>query len=136
LIGYSCVLSLLETNLQLVTVTIFSSLCQTTVADSIDLYVLDLQQHGHVPYPISIAAQGIITSQAYRFKKNNQLPIYFCHQGRFQNKLGNRKAWLSRDLEKELNFQKVISNSYLAYSERDLILPDNNLEETSKLACL
>ena len=42
---------------------------------------------------------------------------------------------MSRDYDKELNFQEAVANAYLAYTERDLILPEN-VDPNTKLGHL
>lgn len=99
------------------------------LADSIDLATLDSQQHCHVPYPILLYK----AAQAYRNQNSNKLPYSFSEKHEFKTKYLQSMA---RDLDKEVNFEEAIANAYLAYTERDLLPPDNLGDETSKLACL
>ncbi|KAG7358371.1 UBA/THIF-type NAD/FAD binding protein [Nitzschia inconspicua] len=99
------------------------------LADSIDLTTLDSQQHGHVPYPILLYK----AAQTYRQKNDNKLPSSFTEKQDFKT---NYLQAMSRDLDKELNFQEAVANAYLAYTERDLTTHDNLDDGTSKLTCL
>jgi amyloid beta precursor protein binding protein 1 len=99
----------------------------TQLADSIDLSKLDSQQHGHVPYPILLYK----AAQAFRRANSGNLPRSFTEKQDFKNQLKS----MSRDYDKELNFQEAVANAYLAYTERDLVLPDN-VDQNSKLGRL
>ena len=98
---------------------------------------MDSQQHGHVPYPV------VLAKAMQDYQKQNQgdesnpskiLPKTFAQKQDFVN---NYVKPLSRDLNKELNFQEAIANAYLAYTEREISwLHDPMPEKGSKLGQL
>jgi amyloid beta precursor protein binding protein 1 len=54
--------------------------------------------------------------------KNNNLPKSMTEKNDFKQ---NYLQALAKDYDKELNFQEAVANAYLAYTERELILPDD-----------
>lgn len=94
---------------------------------SVDLKSLENHQHGHVPYPILLK----LAMKEWRAAHNNKLPTSFAEKQEFKNKVKG----MSRDYNKELNFQEAVQNSYLAYAERDVIVPEN-LDPSSTLGIL
>lgn len=87
------------------------------MAKSIDLTKLESHQHGHVPYPILL----IKAAQEWKESHDGQLPGNFTEKQEFKDFVKSK----SRDYNQELNFQEAIQNAYLAYTERDVIAPEN-----------
>ena len=88
---------------------------------------MENHQHGHVPYPI-ILKKAI---EEWKADHGNMLPNSFSEKQEFKEKIKS----MSRDYNKELNFQEAIQNAYLAYTERDVIVPEN-LDSSSPLGVL
>jgi amyloid beta precursor protein binding protein 1 len=99
---------------------------------------MDSQQHGHVPYPI-LLAKAMEEYRNANAKEGEEspakiLPKTFAQKQDFVN---NYVKPISRDCNKELNFQEAIANAYLAYTERDLVWLDEPApEKGSKLGQL
>ncbi|KAL3904058.1 MAG: hypothetical protein SGILL_010213, partial [Bacillariaceae sp.] len=99
------------------------------LVDSIDLASLDSQQHGHVPYPILLYK----AAQAFKNANGGVLPKTFAEKQDFKT---NYLRKMSRDMDKEVNFEEAINNSYLAYTEKELMLPEEDVDASSKLGRL
>ena len=93
---------------------------------SIDLDNLDNHQHGHVPYPIILRKMLLDWQQSHEGKH----PQSFEEKQQFQALVKSKR----RD-ENEINFEEAIQNSYLAYSEQQLVVPED-LDPSSTLAKL
>ncbi|KAL3927507.1 MAG: hypothetical protein SGBAC_013058, partial [Bacillariaceae sp.] len=92
--------------------------CQT-----IDLATLESHEHGHVPYPI-ILLKAIAAWRANDSRSGGgQDPKTFPEKNEFKDTI--RK--MSRDIHKEVNFEEAIQYAYLAYTEREVILPEDLL---------
>eukprot|EP00980_Cylindrotheca_fusiformis_P000374 scaffold91_cov127-Cylindrotheca_fusiformis.AAC.34 len=85
--------------------------------DSIHLETMEDHQHGHVPYPI-ILKKAV---QAWLSNHGDKLPISFSEKQDFKQTIKT----MSRDYSKELNFQEAVDQSYLAYTEREVFLPED-----------
>jgi amyloid beta precursor protein binding protein 1 len=94
---------------------------------SVDLNSLENHQHGHVPYPIILKH----AATEWRATHDNKLPSSFTEKQEFKEKVKGT----SRDYNKELNFQEAIQNAYLAYTERDIVVPEG-LDPSSSLGLL
>lgn len=94
--------------------TAFPGLLQ--MSDSIHLADLDSHQHSHVPYPILLYK----AKQQYEASHGGRLPQTMAEKEDFKTTIKT----MARDIDKEVNFEEAVANAYLAYTERDLILPD------------
>jgi len=99
---------------------------------SIDLDELESHEHSHVPYPI-ILRKAI---SAWRASHGGQDPKTFPEKNEFKESIKK----MSKDINKEINFEEAIQFAYLAYTEREVLPPEDlNSEdggETSMLAKL
>lgn len=84
------------------------------LADGIDWANLDSQEHGHIPYPLILAK----ISAEWKASHGGALPKTPQEKQEFRNTI--RAA--SRDLNKEVNFEEAMQNSYLAYTEKEIDL--------------
>lgn len=71
-------------------------------------------EHGHVPYPLVLAK----ISSEWRASHDGALPKTPAEKQEFRQAI---KA-MSRDINKEVNFEEAMNNAYLAYSEKTLDL--------------
>lgn len=97
------------------------------LVSSIDMNTMESHQHGHVPYPIILKK----STELWKTSHGNVLPKSFAEKQEFKEKIKS----MSRDFSKELNFQEAVQNAYLAYTERDVIIPEN-LDSSSTLGIL
>ena len=97
------------------------------MSDSINLTSLEDHIHGHVPYPIILHK----CLQEWKSSHDDKCPSNFNEKQEFKDLIKSK----SRDINKELNFEEAISNAYLAYTERDLFIPEG-LDSESTLAKL
>lgn len=94
---------------------------------SVDLSALENHQHGHVPYPIILKK----AANAWRSNHGDKLPTSFAEKQEFKESV---KA-MSRDYNKELNFNEAVDQSYLAYTEREVFFPEDQ-DPTSTIGVL
>ncbi|CAJ1934550.1 unnamed protein product [Cylindrotheca closterium] len=95
-----------------------------------DLSKLESHEHGHVPYPI-VLRKAI---EAWRASHGGQDPKTFPEKNEFKDSIKN----MSRDIHKEVNFEEAIQHAYLAYTEREVFLPEDLVggDDSSMLAKL
>ena len=98
------------------------------MANSIDLQKLENHQHGHVPYPILLS---LALNEWKQTHYDGTVPRTFAEKQEFKTLVKSK----SRDYDKELNFHEAVQNSYLAYTEPDVVVPDD-LDPTSSLGKL
>ena len=87
------------------------------MAESIDLVKLENHQHSHVPYIILL----LTASKEWKQTHGGNLPGSFAEKQEFKDFLKSK----SRNYDMELNFQEAVQNSYLAYTERDVVVPEH-----------
>jgi amyloid beta precursor protein binding protein 1 len=98
------------------------------MANSIDMQALENHQHGHVPYPILLL---LALNEWKQQQSHGKVPSTFAEKQEFKALIKSK----SRDYDKELNFREAVQNSYLAYTERDVVVPEH-LDPTSSLGKL
>lgn len=97
--------------------------------NSINLDSLESHEHSHVPYPI-ILLKAI---SAWRASHGGQDPTTFPEKNEFKESIKQ----MSMDINKEVNFEEAIQFAYLAYTEREVFLPEDlNGVDSSILAKL
>ncbi len=87
-----------------------------SMVDSIDLPTLESNQHGHVPYPIIL----LKVLQEWRDSHDGKSPASFAEKQEFQVLVKSK-----RRNDNEINFDEAIQNAYLAYTEQQLVIPDD-----------
>lgn len=97
-----------------------------SMASSIDLDSLDNHRHGHIPYPIILRK----LLQEWQQSHEGKCPQSFEEKQQFQALVKSKR----RD-ENEINFEEAIQNSYLAFSEQQVGIPEE-LDPSSTLAKL
>lgn len=86
------------------------------MVNSIDLTTLENNQHGHVPYPIIL----LKVLQEWRNTHDGKCPTSFTEKQEFQALVLSK-----RRKDQELNFEEAVQNAYLAYTEQQLVIPED-----------